>query len=407
MLTLNDLTLFYPEQTSLELSSVEIETAWQQVSGQAYSSQNARLRAFHNLLSVNALSPFLANVLELATPPQIWLSPDELPSLWEVLNGSILIADRIRLAIIPSDAVRVEELRVEREWIDIPELAAHYYIAVQVDVEKRWLRILGYAPHAQLKQAEHYDATDQTYSLDQGHLIDDLSLVWVNEQFVAHREPVIEPIAPLSPASMSAIIHQLAECRPYDPRRMLPFEQWAEIVAHTEWRQWLYHQRTQASEIPTTVALPPIEPSLKVDLGNWGRYLFPPEWQPVSELLTHSAPTLATAKGIPSTRAKAITLGRYRVALIVSREIEPRTQPTVGIQLEAKILDGQLPVSESFTLKISFLEAEGHAQTLAKNWQANATAPSIRLPRLLGSPGEEFTVTLSVGGHSVIEAFIL
>jgi hypothetical protein len=127
----------------------------------------------------------------------------------------------------------------------------------------------------------------------------------------------------------------------------------------------------------------------------------------VSELLTHSAPTLATAKGIPSTRAKAITLGRYRVALIVSREIEPRTQPTVGIQLEAKILDGQLPVSESFALKISFLEAEGHAQTLAKNWQANATAPSIRLPRLLGSPGEEFTVTLSVGGHSVIEAFIL
>jgi Protein of unknown function (DUF1822) len=406
MLTLNDLTCFYPEQTSLELSQSEIDAAWQQVLNQAYSDQDARLRAFHNRLCLHVLSPLLVDVLELPTPPQPWLLPDELPSIWEVLNGGVLIANGIRLAIIPSDAVRIEELRVEREWVDIPELAAHYYVAVQVDIAKQWLRVLGYADHAQLKQAKNYDAIDQTYALDQTHLIDDLSLLWVSGQFISHKEPVIEPIAPLSAAAVGAIIQHLKAHHQFAARRILPFEQWPPIVAHPEWRQWLYHQRIQASEATATAWLPPAEPSLKVDLGNWARQIFTPEWLPVTELFT-SMPAPATAKGIPTIRAKAITLGDYRVALIVSYTLEPRSQPTIGIQIEAKMLDDNPSLTDSLNLQVAFSEADGSENILTESLPVDAPDPTLKLPRLLGSPGEEFIVTLSLGTHNVIETFIL
>ncbi len=402
MLTLNDLTLFYPEQTSLELSPVEIDRIWQQVSRQAYSNQNARLRAFHNLLCLKTLSPFLCEIWGLPNLPDPWLSPDELPSIWEVLNGGILRIEPMQLAIIPSDAMRLEELRVEREWVDIPELAAHYYVAVQVDVEKRWLRILGYANHAQLKQPENYDPTDQTYALDQEDLIDDLGLLLVQAQFEVGRQPVIEPIAPLSAAAMSTVIHQLKEYRQFSARRILPFEQWAPIVANAEWRRWLYHQKIEDSE-----ALAPLaEPNLKVDLSNWASHRFSPEWRPVAELL-QSTPSPATAKGIPTIRAKTITLGRYQVVLIVSRELEPSAIPTVGLQLEAKMMAGKLPLTAPLNLQVAFCDANGNENTITENWLANALESSIKLPRLLGSPGEEFTVTLSLGNYSVMEIFIL
>jgi Protein of unknown function (DUF1822) len=403
MLTLHDLTLFYPEQTSLELSSVEIDTVWQQVSCQAYSNQNARLRAFHNLLCGNALSPFLCTSWELSKLPHLWLSSDELPSIWEMLNGHILISQSIRLAIIPSDAVRLEELRVEREWVDIPELAAHYYVAVQVDVEKRWLRILGYASHAQLKQTGNYDSTDQTYALDQEDLIDDLGLLSVQSQFGWHQSPVVEPIAPLSATAMSSIIHQINAHRQFSSRRILPFEQWAPIVANAEWRRWLYHQKIENSEATTWAST---EPSPKVDLSNWAHHRFPPEWRPVAEVL-QSTPAPATAKGIATMRAKAITLGCYQVALIVSRELETIAQPTVGLQLEAQMMAGKLPLTAPLNLQIAFCDANGNENTITENWLATAIASSIQLPRLLGNPGEEFTVTLSLDNDSVMEIFIL
>jgi hypothetical protein len=403
VLTLNDLTLFYPENTSLELVPTEIDTVWQQVSSKAYSNQNARLRAFHNLLCLKTLSPFLCDIWGLPNLPDLWLSPDELPSIWEVLNGGILRIESMQLAMIPSDAVRLEELRVEREWVDIPELAAHYYVAVQVDVEKRWLRILGYASHAQLKQDGNYDPTDQTYALDQEDLIDDLGLLLVQAQFEVGRQPVIEPIAPLSTAAISSIIHQLKEYRQFSSRRILPFEQWAPIVANAEWRHWLYHQKIEDPEGAEWLAA---EPDPKVDLSNWAHHRFPSEWRPVAELLK-SAPASAIAKSIPTIRAKPITLGNYRVALIVSREVEISPQPTIGIQLEAKIMAGELPLATPLNIQISFCDANGNENAIAENSLVNGPEPSIKLPRLLGRPGEEFTVTLSLGNHSVMETFIL
>ncbi len=403
MLTLNDLILFYPEQTSLELSSSEIDTIWQQVSNQAYSNQNPRLRAFHNLLCCNALSSLLYDIWELSEWPTLWLSPDELPSIWEVLNGSILNAKSTRLAIMPSDAVRLEELRVEREWVDIPELAAHYYVAVQVDVGKRWLRILGYASHAQLKQPENYDPTNQTYALDEEDLINDLGLLWVQSKFIADEPPVVEPIAPLSATAMNTVIHRLTEYRQISARRMLPFEQWAPIVASAEWRRWLYHQKIEDAE--TTAWASPAEPDLKVDLSNWASHRFSPEWRPVAELL-QSTPVPAMAKGISTIRAKTITLGRYQVILIVARELET-DNVTIGLQLEAKIIAGKLPLTTPLNVQIAFCDANGHENTITENWLAIAPESSIKLPRLLGSPGEEFTVTLSLGNYSVMEIFIL
>ncbi len=400
MLTFADVTLFYPEQTAIALTQTALDQAKQQTDSQTYSSDNRREQAFYNRLCLDVLSPMLTDILELPTPATSRFEKDELPPLWEILNGSIVIAGAIRLAIIPSDADPLEELRVEREWLEIPDLAAHYYLAVQVNLTGSWLRVLGYAAHSQLHQPENYDAIDQTYSLPEEVLIDDLNALWITQQCFAAGQPDTKPIAPLLDTNVQAILAQLNQHRLYAPRRILDFEQWRAIAANPKWRQQLYEIRTQPAAQEN--------PKPKVNLSQWAQQIFPADWQPITTLIpTLDALLLATAKGIPEARAKAITLGNHLIALMVSRETEVRRKPTIGIQLEAQVIRGELPLPEPFQLTVSFLDKAGKVAQLAENLPAGAKDIRLQLPRLLGAPGESFSVTLSLGDACATEDFVI
>lgn len=393
MISLEDSITLYPDQVWLELPSSDQETAWQQVQSQAYSHAAARDRAFYNTLCLNCLIPWFTEEFDLPESPTPWQPWDELPTVWEFLNGSILEFPHFRIGIIPTDAYPFEQLCIEREWIDIPGWTAHYYLAVQVNVEAGWLRILGYATHRQLKWDNNYDALDQTYSANR--LMQNLQAVPLSQAIFPQWQPFAE-----MPWQSSSDLDQWIErlSKPlYSPRLDLPFSQWSSLIANSETRRSLYQRRT--SHLPQT--------RTKVQLSQWSKYVFETGWQAVTEIL--NTPLYAIARGTTQ-RAKLFTLENHAIALIVSREaIAFSTTPEseVGILLEARAIDNQATLPQDLILSVSFQDQINQGDSLEQSISARTTDVAIQLPRLLGTPGEEFSVTLSLGTSSVTEEFVI
>jgi Protein of unknown function (DUF1822) len=401
MLSLDDLVTLYPDETWLELSSHDRTAVWQQVSSQHYSSPNARERAYQNLLCLQAVSRLLTEDFDLSQPPQIWVEEHELPSIWDVVNGSAIEINRRRLVIVPCDDTNFEELRVEQEWIDIPTWAAHYYLAVQISSEEGWLRVFGYATHQQM-QRSHHDSLECTYSLDRQQLRKDLHALCLLKDWFPPQNLTIAPLPFLSNRALEGWIKQLSQTTVYSPRLDMPFEQWAVLISDSEWRRVLYEQRSQPTPEP---ARP------KINLGQWAYAIFEPGWQTLSE------PTLALARGSHQ-RTKPITLGDHTVFLIVTceptetliaetLEEPPKLCPEMGILLEAKMIGADTPLCANLRLSVLFHDESGNNDTIEQQIPANSFRSAIQLPRLLGKPGEEFSVTLTLGEFSFTEAFVV
>jgi hypothetical protein len=162
-----------PTQIGLEIpADVQLE-AWQQ--SQAFSSNPARWQAYLNQIS---RSLFLS-WLQADDPPVAVESNDSATSFWELVNGTVITLGTKRLLLIPDKSIDTSELRVPQEWVDIPELIADYYLAVQINLDEMWLQIWGYTTHEQLKTVGTYDPDDRTYRLASELLIQDLNVLWV------------------------------------------------------------------------------------------------------------------------------------------------------------------------------------------------------------------------------------
>ena len=234
MLALEDLATLYPEQTWLELSPVEQAQAQVQVATQRYSQIAAEARAFHNMLCLNIVQPWLVEELAISEPI---LLPDrhQLPSVWEFLDGIRLSLGGMVWVIMPIADTNPDELRVPQEWVDSPDWAAHYYLAVHLNVEARWIKILGCATHRQLQQAANYDPIDRTYAVSQAELIHDLLAVTIAQANFPSWEPICNPLLTLSESAASDWLVPLSQPG-YSPRLDLPFESWAALITNDRWR---------------------------------------------------------------------------------------------------------------------------------------------------------------------------
>ncbi len=385
-LSLEDAVAFHPNQTYLPLSLTDQEAAWQQVQQQAYSKSAARDRAFYNTLCLNTLVPWFIEEFSLPTVPQPWIPDTELPTIWEFLNGTLLNFPSFRIAIIPSDTYPFEQFSVEQEWVDLSDWAAHYYLAVQINLDAGWLKIVGYTTHPQLKHPDHYDALDRTYNLSRTTLIENLQTLWLAQTFFPQWLSSIESLflqnlTPQTTPDFSLL---------YSPRLDLPFPQWSAIISHPERRRLLYQHRTTQLQTRT-----------KVRLSQWSQYIFEAEWQPVSEIF--KTPTYAIARGV-SQRAKLVILNDTAIALIVSREVG--TPSEVGILLEARMIHQPLCPS-NLVLSVAFQDQFGQGNWLEQSVSATEAEYTLQLPRLLGNPGEEFSVTLTLGASSFTEEFVI
>lgn len=235
------LTLTNTTDMWLEISEAEKTKIWEQ--SQGFSSTNRRWNAYINRLSLNTVLPWLRE--EYAADATVFPALKALPSIWEVVNGAGISLGTTRIALIPSEALDLSELRVPQEWVDIPNWSADYYLAVQVNLEEGYIRIWGCTTHAQLKTMGSYDASDRAYCLNGENLISNLSILWMAREIcpeeVTHLETA--PLPELSATQAENLLQRLGNPRLILPRLAVPFQTWGALLEHGGWRQRLYEQR--------------------------------------------------------------------------------------------------------------------------------------------------------------------
>jgi hypothetical protein len=396
-LSLEQLITLHPEQIWIEMSDDDRATAQQETTAHRYSNDTARDRAFHNALCLNAIAHFLAEDPDLP-PAQAWLPAPDRPPVWELVNGSILTVGTTRLAIVPVESDRFEALKVEQEWIDIPDWAAHYYLGVQLNLEANWLRIVGYATHDQLKHSENFSAQERVYCLSRSQLIEDLNVMWMAREVSPDWNPIVPPLPELSNAT--DLIEQLAQVTAYSPRLERSFAEWAALVANPHWRRSLQQRRLEYGS--------PI-----AHLSRWlQQNLLEPGWQTIRDLGAFQGVAIARAshtEGQPRTQQaveQAITLGNQALKLMVFCEtIEASSDLRTVIAVQHL---NDTPLSD--TLYLTFMERDATgAVTQSKTQALLAGSPDriLKLPRFRASAESRFTIRLSLGDFQVQQDFLV
>jgi Protein of unknown function (DUF1822) len=308
MLKLTDHRDAFPTQIWLEISP-------HQMSDQSYANDIAARNAYISRLCLDTIVEWLETE---ALKTDFALIPSEanLPSLWELIPGAVIQLGQTRLALIPSETVDPDQFCVPFEWVDIPDWAADYYLAIQMDLEEAEprLRIWGFATHEALKSGS-VDAVKRLYKLDREAMTENLNVLWVMRSL--NSNPPKAPLAPLPTLSLDqleSLLNQLGQPTLYSPRLEVPFEQWAAVITNDHWRNLLSQKRQPA------IASPP-----SINLRQWFQQAIDETWQAVESLI---APTIAVRGLSQSDSIDSIT---PILRLVQSAESEQIRQQAAGI----------------------------------------------------------------------------
>jgi hypothetical protein len=243
-----------PNAPPLDLNSqhLYLEIAATNPSQSTFSTSAACRRAYLNQICLDTFLPWIRE--EQGINAKVWPNRNALPSIWEVVNGSAIVAGQTRIVLIPTEAIDLDQITVFQEWIDIPSWAADYYVLIQVDSDDDYIRIAGYTTHQQLKTEGQYNADDRTYNLNTEALVSDINVLWLSQQFCAPTElrSAIAPLAPIGQTQADNLLNRLGIADVVWPRLQVPFVLWAGLVEHGGWRQRLYDRR-QGQAATTTV----------------------------------------------------------------------------------------------------------------------------------------------------------
>ncbi len=188
--------------------------------------------------------------------PEQMVQEQQIANVWELVDGSIVTIPhwgrsgkrQCRLCLLPHTSYDRSELRVPREWVEIPSWVADYYLAVHIDLDREAAIIWGYGTHAQIQQLGIYDDFDRTYCLDADLISQDLSLLSLAEQIVT---------PPATRGLTGSIDHLSADrlnlyltdwsCRQLAIPRLeiceADFPHWLSLLANNTWRQELVERR--------------------------------------------------------------------------------------------------------------------------------------------------------------------
>lgn len=242
-------TLFNPTQLVIELNQNTIDRAWQQ--SQNAGDSTSRWQKYLNQVSLDAFLPWLRESED--STAKLGFDKTTQDSIWSVVNGTAIDIDGAKLVLVPSEAEDLSELRVPQEWIDIPELAANYYLAVQVSVDNAYLRVWGYATHQQLKNNGDFSQSDRTYSLSDEKLITDIDVLWVARELCPDEvtQAAIAPIDTLANTQAENLIQRLGSQSQVMPRLAVPFATWAGLIQNPSWcRRLSAARRSPDSKTP-------------------------------------------------------------------------------------------------------------------------------------------------------------
>ncbi len=331
---LSALTTLYPDQVWLEVSPKQLEQTWPLE--QEYSSDSARWTAFKNRLTLDAFLTWLKAESGIEEQPEVWPSRDDLPSIWEIVNGTTIQLGETRIVLIPHDGVDTNEYEVQAEWLDIPNWAADYYLAVQVNPDDCWLRVWGYATHKKLKQSGQYDSIRRTYSLRRDELIEDLNVMWVARELGCDRRAEIKPLPTLLPAQAERLFTQLSQKTSYSSRLEVPFEIWAALLAIHEWRQELYNRRVANSYSQSRSHIAVAISKKPINLRQWLRNVIESEqdliedsWQSFEDIFALPEPIpVRGQRGVKLTSPNALA---SVICLLQPNRPEPTRRQAAGV----------------------------------------------------------------------------
>jgi hypothetical protein len=200
----------------------------------------SRWNSWLNRTSLAAVGPWLEEALGVAV--QTWPPAQPLSPFWEALNGTALVADGVRIVLLPSDGIDTDELRIPREWVDLPEWAADYYLAVQVYPDDGLVRLWGYIGGEALSRFGQLDVLDQCYTLRTEHLVSDLCVLAAERQLgLVPRRPHPRTLHIPDTVATEPLLDRLAGVAV--PRLAVPFDLWAACFTRREWRERLHARR--------------------------------------------------------------------------------------------------------------------------------------------------------------------
>ncbi len=371
-----------PTQLWLEASSEIQNQSWRQ--SQSSVSPRSRWNVFLNQVCLSTFLPWLqAEYLPEATI-------DTLPISWELVNGTAINLDTKRLILIPDKNLETREFSVPQEWIDIPQWAGDYYLAVQVNPDGQWMKIWGYTTHEQLKNQGNYDSQERTYSLDATQMIEDLNVLWVVRQLYPEEQTqtAIAPLPVLSATQIQNLWQRLTSPTMTNPRLELPFEIWGALLNSEDWPQ-RYTQK------------PPL-----VNLRQWFQNIVADNWQTIETFLgtqpdfafSFRQVNDATEQSIQ--RVKEIELPHNNQPVVLMLTLTAEIDGRVGIraQIYPKKRNFYLPTNISLTLISAFGE-------IVQSVQARETDNSIQLKRFKCPQNTRFSLQVILDDFNFIEEF--
>jgi hypothetical protein len=396
------LTAACPEHFWVEFSDAELQKATPQYND--YSHDAARFRAWLNQLCINILVPEICQEFDetnksdhavrfrfkpTSTKYQLFKPTERLKHIWEVVNGTKIIINNVEIVIIPTDNIDIEELSVPQEWVDIPGWNGDYYLAVQVNLDERWLRVWGLTTYQKLKTEGRYDPNDRTYCLDNEDLFTSLNVMFLGHKYVPEPKTELPALPKLSSNQVQNLLTQVSKPKSYSPRLQIAFDKWAELLGDDEHRQQMYNCRSGK-----------ISHHITADK-------FSNLWSFISDLIRDNNLNLAAARSRGNDspiilRGRMVDLGilliNHPVALILTASQEEENKYEIKLRLvpggNKTFLppDLQLIVLEGEEI---FLEAKSRE---ADNWMQLEFS---------GELGEEFRVKVALGDANVTEDFVI
>jgi Protein of unknown function (DUF1822) len=335
-----------------------------------------------------------------------WLKSEHLPgakafpetALWSLINGSVLIVDNIRIALILTEAIDRSELEVQQEWIDIPSFAADYYLGIQIAIDCRSITIYGYTTHQQLKSEGIYNAQERTYCLNIDDLNPDLNALWLSylRYSTSQTRSLIDTIPPLDVFQAEQLIESLNNPDKIMPRLELPFQIWAALLDNPKWQNELCQQRSGK-----------VSTSIFTKLNLWFQGQFNEVWQSVDQvLLPQQIMTSIRSSTIQTSsennlaaicRAKILELNDGQIAIVL--RILPVSTTENQINLQVHPVGGAVCLPGEIQLRLLSNDNEIGNVT--------ATVSETIQLQFLANVGEQFGVEIICNKQLLKEQFSL
>jgi Protein of unknown function (DUF1822) len=283
-----------PQSIWLTITEDNIEQASQQAN--KFSEHSARPTAYLNLLAQKLLLPYL----------QGYDSNSQLASycddFWSFgINGSKISMNNQYCIILPSNTLDLDEFRIPQEWVDCPDLAAEFYLAVDIDNENKLARIWGYTTFNQLKLIGKYCSRDRSYYLEHSQIHTDINSLWLLHKYylseLTRPDCTISP--PITLERFTNILEDLSKTNLLFLRRSLDFQEWSAILTNPHWCKLLREKRM--------LATPEIRRINITHLSGWLQNQVEEGWQSVQNLISPNL--LGSFMGNQVKRAKMMDLG--------------------------------------------------------------------------------------------------